>query len=97
MIQEAYHSETVHAASNTPATHNIVSIKNGKGYKLHEVLTKTGKVSKRTRKNLKPAEIRHIMNGQFLPGLWHGCKKAGRGTASRGSVSRKKSRSHSRR
>jgi hypothetical protein len=87
MIQQIFHSEKIHASSNSSATHDVVSIKNGKGYKLREILTPKGKVAKRTRKNLKPTEIRHIMNGQFLPGLWQGC----------GNASGKKSRRTSRR
>ena len=86
MIHETFHSETIHAATNQPAIRKVVSIKNGKGYKLNERLTPKGKVVNRTRKILKPKEIRHIMNRRFLPGLWKDC----------GASARKKSRRNSR-
>lgn len=86
MMKDTFHSEKIHISTNG-ATHDVVSIKNRKGYKLREVLSQNGKVQKRTRKNLNSKEIRHIMNGRFLPGLWNNC----------GSTLRKKSRRNSRR
>jgi hypothetical protein len=86
MMKDTFHSEKIHISTNG-ATHDVVSIKNRKGYKLRETLSQNGKVQKRTRKNLNSKEIRHIMNGQFLPGLWNNC----------GSTLRKKSRRNSRR
>jgi hypothetical protein len=88
---ETFHSEKIHASTNQPLTHDVVSIKNGKGYKLREVINKKGKAINRTRKALNKSEIRHIMNGRFLPGLWKNCGN------NRGPMSRKKSRYTSRR
>jgi len=87
MLKEVFHSEKIHAATGQPITHDVVSIKNGKGYKLRSILNAKGKATKVTRKVLNSKEIRHIMNGQFLPGLWKGC----------GPSARKKSRRYSRR
>jgi hypothetical protein len=92
---ETFHSEKIHACKNQPMTHDVVSIKNGKGYKLREVLNKNGKAMNRTRKALNKSEIRHIMNGRFLPGLWKNCGSNSGGN--RGASSRKKSRYTSRR
>ena len=88
---ETFYSEKIHACKNQPITHDIVSIKNGKGYKLREVLNANGKTNNRTRKNLNAKEIRHIMKGKFLPGLWKGCG------SDRGASSRKKSQRKTRR
>jgi len=91
MLKEVFHSEKVHAASGMPTTHDVVSINNGKGYKLREILNNHGNVKNRTRKVLSRKEIRHIMSGNFLPGLWDNC------LPNRGVASRKKSRRNSRR
>lgn len=87
MLKDVFHSEKIHAATGKPTIHDVVSIKNGKGYKVREVLNTKGKVQNRTRKVLNSKEIRHIMTGKFVPGLWAGCVQA----------SRKKSRRNSRR
>lgn len=89
---ETFYSEKIHACTNQPITHDVVSIKNGKGYKLREVLNANGKPKNRTRKALNKSEIRHIMKGKFLPGLWKGC-----GGSNRGASSRKKSQRKTRR
>jgi hypothetical protein len=88
---ETFFSEKIHAASGQPIIHDVVSIKQGKGYKLREVLSPRGKTVKRMRKPLTNKEKRHIMTGQFLPGLWDNC------LPNCGAASRKKSRRNSRR
>ena len=73
MHSETFYSEKFHAASGEPAIHDVVSIKNGKGFKLRERIGKNGKVLRKSRKVLTKKETSHIMRGQFLPGLWDNC------------------------
>ena len=51
---------------------NTVFIKNGKGYKLKEILGKDGKVLRQTKKNLNRKEMNAIVRGKFVPGIWQG-------------------------
>lgn len=52
---------------------NVVSIKNGKGFKQVDVLGPNGKVLNTTRKKLTREEIGKIVEGRFLPGFWRNC------------------------
>jgi hypothetical protein len=88
---ETFHSEKIHATTGKPIFHDLVSIKKGKGFKLREILSRRGKTIKRMRKPLTNKEVRHIMTGQFLPGLWDNC------LPNCGAASHKKSRRNSRR
>jgi len=93
MPKPVFHSEKIHSTTGQPIIHDVVSIKNNKGYKLREVIDPSGKPVNRTRKALNKKEVRHIMNGQFLPGLWKGCGSG----SDRGALSRKKSQRKTRR
>jgi hypothetical protein len=88
MHSETFYSEKYHAASGSPAIHDVVSIKNGKGFKLREIMGKNGKVVRKSRKTLTRKEKSHIMTGQFLPGLWANCLPCSR------SKSQKRHRTH---
>jgi hypothetical protein len=48
----------------------VVALKNGKGMKRVETLDKRGKTVKVNSKALKPAEMREITSGNYVPGLW---------------------------
>lgn len=70
-----YKSETTNWTSKPGqgkphGSRNIVEIKNGKGIKIKEVLTETGNVKHHHKHTLKNKEIKHILKGKFLPGLW---------------------------
>lgn len=52
---------------------NIVEIKNEKGVKIKEALNARGAVFERKRQTLKAGEVRNIMRGNFVPGLWKSC------------------------
>ena len=54
-------------------TTNTVEIKDGKGYKLKEILNAKGKTVKRIRKQLNSKEIDTIAKGLFMPGFWSNC------------------------
>ena len=54
---------------------NIVSVKNGKGFKQVEILNSAGKTLGKTRRNLKKNEIETITRGKFMPGLWRNCSR----------------------
>ena len=54
---------------------NVVSIKNGKGFKQVDVLGPNGKVLNTTRKKLTQDEIGRIVEGRFLPGFWRNCSQ----------------------
>lgn len=84
---ESFMSQEIHVQKGKPITLNLVSIKNGKGYKVHETFSKEGKSLKKRRKTLKAKEINHIMNRRFVPGLWDDCRVL---------QSRKKSKNNSR-
>jgi len=51
-------------------THNVVEIRNGKGFKLQETIDAKGQVLTRKKHALQKKEINHIVNGRFVPGLW---------------------------
>ena len=59
-------------SKNSYGCTNTVFIKNGKGYKLKEILGKDGKVINRTKKNLNRKEMNAIVKGEFVPGFWKG-------------------------
>lgn len=64
--------------SSTPkggvhGTRNIVTIKNGKGKKIKQALNAQAAVLETQKRNLKPAEIKSIVGGKFVPGLWSNC------------------------
>ena len=88
---ETFHSEKIHAAAGKPIFHDVVSVKNGKGFKLREMISRRGKTIKRMRKPLTNKEIKNIMTGNFVPGLWTNC------LPDCGAASHKKSRRNSRR
>ena len=71
-----YRSQQVHSyIKNGKGTTKIqtVKIKDKKGIK--EVILKNskGKTLRKTRKALKPCDIRNIQNGNFIPGLFRDC------------------------
>ena len=51
-------------------TRSDVHIKNDKGYALKQMLNARGDVIHKTRRNLKPSEIKTILKGKFIPNLW---------------------------
>ena len=64
--------------SSTPkgrvhGTRNIVTIKNGKGQKIKQALNAKANVLETQKRKLKPAEIKSIVGGKFVPGLWRNC------------------------
>jgi len=74
-----YKSETMNWSSKGKSTsgekgaygtHNVVEIRNGKGFKLQETIDAKGQVLTRKKHALQKKEIHHIMNGRFVPGLW---------------------------
>ena len=72
-----YTSETLNWSSDPKTgkphgSRNIVKIVNGKGQKSKEILNEKGHVTKHHTQTLKRKEIKTIMNGQFVPGLWFG-------------------------
>lgn len=73
-----YKSETMNMSS-TPkngkvyGTHNVVEIVNGKGKKIKEALNAEGKVIERNSAPLKKSEVKHILAGRFVGGLWKNC------------------------
>lgn len=75
-----YNSTTKFEGNGLKGTKNTVEIKDGKGYKLKEILNKKGATVKRIRKNLNSKEINTIMKGTFIPGFWDNCSNAKRCT-----------------
>jgi hypothetical protein len=72
----SYHSEQVHSAfanGRGETRRNIVSIKNGKGYKMVETYGSDGKVKTKKRIPLKPNELSCIRRNKFIPGLFKKC------------------------
>lgn len=72
-----YTSETMNWSSDPKTgkphgSRNIVKIVNGKGEKIKEILNDQGHVTKHHTQTLKRKEIKNIVNGQFVPGLWFG-------------------------
>lgn len=64
--------------SSTPkgkvhGTRNTVTIRNGKGYKIKQALNAQARVLETQKRALKPAEIKAITDGTFVPGLWRNC------------------------
>jgi len=80
-MSTVYHSETLNWSSDpkqgrTHGTKNIVNIKDGKGVKIAIALDASGKPIQTKKKTLKAAEIKNIVKGSFVPGLWNNCKTA---------------------
>jgi DNA polymerase II large subunit len=77
-MEHQYVSTTTRWSSNSlgkaQGVRNTVTIANGKGYKLQEILGKQGKTVKRTRKHLQTEEINSILKGKFVPGFWSNCR-----------------------
>jgi hypothetical protein len=74
----SYHSEQVHSTFQNgrgETRRNIVSIKNGKGYKAVETYTAEGKLKKKTQKDLTASELGCIQRNKFIPGLFKDCVK----------------------
>ncbi len=72
-----YHSQQT-ISTPTGSRQNIVQIRNGKGTKMVVERAPSGKVLHKSRKNLKPAEINHIRNNRFIPGLFKSCTRKNR-------------------
>ena len=75
-----YRSETMNWSSvpNTNTGYgskNIVTLKNGKGVKVKEILNANGQTIGRNVKPLTQMEITIIQKGQFIPGFWDNCGK----------------------
>jgi hypothetical protein len=72
-----YHSEhfsmTSHPADGEPfGSKTVVTINKGKGTKTMANLNKAGNVTKQTKKTLKKTEVKEIVKGNYVPGLWTG-------------------------
>jgi hypothetical protein len=67
-----YQSEQVHSTKGT-TRRNIVSIKNGKGFKAVEINDNKGKYYKK--KPLTTKELQCIEHQKFVPGLFKDCIK----------------------
>jgi hypothetical protein len=67
-----YHSEQVHSEGGK-TRRNIVSIKNGKGYKSVETYGSKGKIKTRKRLPLTKKELACIRRNKFIPGLFKDC------------------------
>jgi len=67
-----YQSDQVHSTNGT-TRRNIVSIKNGKGYKALEVIDEKGRHYKK--KALTTKELQCIERNEFVPGLFKDCVK----------------------
>lgn len=62
---------------NVHGKYNLVEIKNGKGVKTARTLNAKGKTIKKRTRTLKRSEVKDILRGQFVPGLWNNCKLSG--------------------
>jgi hypothetical protein len=72
----SYHSEQVHSAftkGKGETRRNVVSIKDGKGFKAVEVYRADGKVKTRKEKQLTTSELDCIKRNKFIPGLFKDC------------------------
>lgn len=100
-MQEYYSATMKYSSENgkTPDVHgsrNIVSVKNGQGFKQVETLNKNGEVVQSNKQTLSKNEIHAVMKGAFVPGFWSNCtkpvkKNTKRGKRSLASSSTKKS------
>jgi hypothetical protein len=78
-MPSVYHSESVNWSSSPKTgkvhgTHNVVTIKNGKGKRIKETLNAKGQVIKRNANTLKKSEVSRILKGKFIPNLWANAK-----------------------
>ncbi len=72
----SYHSEQVHstfAKGKGETRRNVVSIKDGKGFKAVEVYRSDGKMKTRKEKQLTVSELDCIKRNKFIPGLFKDC------------------------
>ena len=77
-----YHSESMSWSSdpkkgNKFGTRNVVTIKNGKGFKVAQTLNHNGNPLKTVRKTLKKKEVKNVLKGQFIKGFWTNCSIPG--------------------
>jgi len=73
-----YHSQQVHSDfKNGKGRTKIqtVSIRGKKGYKSVEILDKSGRVTKKSKKTLNKKEMNCIQKCQFIPGLFRDCEQ----------------------
>jgi len=64
---------TSHPADGEPfGSKTVVTINKGKGTKTMANLNKAGNVTKQTKKTLKKTEVKEIVKGNYVPGLWTG-------------------------
>ena len=74
----SYHSEQVHSTFQNgkgETRRNIVSIKDGKGYKAVETYKADGTLKKKSQKDLTASELACIERNKFIPGLFQDCVK----------------------
>lgn len=79
-MQEYYSVTMKYSSENgkTPDVHgsrNIVSVKNGQGFKQVETLNKNGEIVNSNKQTLSKNEIHAVMKGAFVPGFWSNCTK----------------------
>lgn len=80
--QTFYHSETTSWTSSPKngkqfGKRNIVTIKNGKGTKLVQMLNKNGNPTKKVKKTLKKKEVDKVLKGKFIKRFWDDCSSPG--------------------
>jgi len=76
MEQFSYHSEQLHSMFNSGkgvTQRNLVSIKDGKGIKIVESYSASGKQLGRMEKELTKDELQCIKKNKFIPGLFKDC------------------------
>jgi hypothetical protein len=67
------HSEFNNGIGRTKT--NCVSIRGKSGFKSVTIRNKSGRITRKSKKNLTPKEIKCIKNCQFIPGLFRDCEK----------------------
>jgi hypothetical protein len=60
--------------ANGQGRRNVVTIRNGRGEKRVERLGPRGEVLGRQKRILAAPELRQILQGKFVPGLWRNCR-----------------------
>lgn len=79
---QEYYSMTMRYSSENgknPEIHgsrNIVSVKNGQGFKQVETLNKNGEIVDSVKHHLSKNELNTVMKGIFVPGFWSNCNRA---------------------
>jgi hypothetical protein len=66
------HSDFINGRGQTKT--NRVSIKGRKGYKMITIRNKSGRITKKSKKQLTKKEIECIKGCQFIPGLFRDCE-----------------------